>query len=317
MEMKAFVAVVEAGSFVGGAQALALSNSVVSRLVADLERRLGVRLLQRTTRRLSLTREGEQFHLRCREVLASLEAAEAEAGAQAGQAIGLLRLNVPVSFGMHHLAPLWPQFMARHPQVTLEVTLADRVVDLVEEGYDLAVRIARLPNSSLVSRALTSTRLVLCASPEYLARHGTPQHPQDLAQHSVFAYTLLSTGEHWEFTGPEGPVSVRVQPRLRSNSGDTCTTAALAHQGLVMQPSFMVWPALCSGALVEVLPQYRGLTLGVHAVLPSRLQQTTRVRALVAFLVEAFQDAPWADPAGLAAASASMAATAGGTTTGA
>jgi DNA-binding transcriptional LysR family regulator len=200
---------------------------------------------------------------------------------------------VPVSFGLMHLAPLWPAFLRRHANVTLDVTLSDRVVDLVDEGYDLAVRIAQLPASSLVSRKLTWTRLVLCASPEYLRRHGAPAHPSEIARHAVFSYTLLAMGEHWVFEGPHGPVSVKVTPRMRSNSGDTCCTAALQHQGLVLQPSFMVGNHLRSSALVEILPDYRSLELGVYAVYASRKHITTKVRVLIDFLVEAFRIRTW------------------------
>lgn len=293
-EMQAFAAVVDAGSFVRAAENLQVSKTAASRLIGNLEARLGVRLLHRTTRKLSLTVEGEVFHARCRDLLADVEEAEAEVTSRADEAVGLLRLNVPVSFGLLHLAPLWPAFMAQHPDVTLDVTLADRIVDLVDEGYDLAVRIARLPSSSLVSRRLASTRMVVCASPEYLRRHGTPRHPAEIARHTVFSYTLLAAGEHWSFEGPQGPVSVKVTPRMRSNSGDTCCTAALMHQGIVLQPSFMVSSHLRSGALVEVLPEYRSMELDVYAVYASRKHLTPKVRVLVDFLVEAFRVQAWA-----------------------
>ena len=292
-EMRAFVAVVDSGSFVRAADALALSKTAVSRLVGDLEARLGTRLLHRTTRRLSLTPEGEVFHDRCRQLLDGVAEAEAELSAQAGEAIGQLRVNVPVSFGLLHLAPLWPAFMELHPKVMLDVTLSDRIVDLVDEGYDLAVRIARLQASSLVSRRLASTRLILCASPQYLSRHGAPAHPSELARHAVISYALLAMGERWEFEGPDGPVGVGVVPRMRSNSGDTCCAAAVQHQGIVLQPSFLVAPHLASGALVELLPQYRSIELGVYAVYPSRKHLTTKVRALVDFLVDAFRMRAW------------------------
>ena len=292
-EMRVFVAVVDTGSFVRAADALSLSKTAVSRLVGELEARLGARLMHRTTRKLSLTPEGEVFHERCRQLLDGLTEAEAELTAHAGEAIGRLRINVPVTFGLLHLAPLWPAFMAMHPKVELDITLSDRVVDLVDEGYDLAVRIARLQPSSLVSRTLSSTRLVLCASPEYLRRQGTPQHPSDLAQHAVIAYTLLSMGERWEFEGPDGPVSVTVAPHMRTNSGDTCCAAALQHQGFVLQPTFLVGPHLASGALVEVLPQYRSIELGVFAVYPSRKHLTPKVRVLIDFLVDAFRMRAW------------------------
>lgn len=300
-EMRAFVSVVNAGSFVRAAEDLNLSKTAVSRLVADLESRLGTRLLQRTTRKLSLTQEGEVFLERCKELLDGLEEAEAELNTHTGEVIGQLRINVPVTFGLMQLAPLWPAFMDMHPKVMLEVSLTDRLVDLVEEGYDMAVRIARLPSSSLVSRQLTATRLILCASPEYLRRHGTPAHPSDIAQHSVITYTLLASGDIWEFEGPggndgnEGTVKVKVQPRMRTNSGDTCCAAAVGHQGMVLQPSFLVGALLASGALVEVLPQYRSITLGIYALYPSRKHLTPKVRALIDFLVEAFRSRSWLD----------------------
>ena len=292
-EMQAFAAVADAGSFVRAAESLQVSKTAVSRLIGDLEARLGVRLLHRTTRRLSLTAEGEVFHARCKALTADVEEAEAEVTARAGEAVGQLRLNVPVSFGLMHLAPLWPAFLQQHPKVTLDVTLADRIIDLVDEGYDLAVRIAQLPASSLVSRKIASTRLVLCASPDYLRRHGEPSHPADIARHTVFTYTLLATGDTWNFEGPDGPVEVKVTPRLRSNNGDTCCAAALQHQGIVLQPSFMVSHHLRAGALVEVLPQYRSLELGVYAVYASRRHVTPKVRVVIDFLVDAFRTCPW------------------------
>lgn len=292
-EMSAFVAVVDHGSFVRAAEALGQSKTAVSRLVGELEARLGARLLHRTTRRLSLTAEGEVFHERCRQLLGDVAEAESELSAHAGEAVGRLRVNVPVTFGLLHLAPLWPAFTALHPKVDLDVTLSDRLVDLVDEGYDLAVRIARLQTSSLVSRQLTSTRMVLCASPEYLRRHGTPTHASELTRHAVISYTLLSMGERWEFEGPEGPISVNVTPRMRTNSGDTCCAAALQHQGVVLQPSFLVGPHLQSGSLVELLPSFRSVELGVFAVYPSRKYLTPKVRVLIDFLVDAFQVRAW------------------------
>lgn len=293
LEMQAFVAVVDAGSFVRAADALDTSKSVVSRLVADLEARLGVRLLQRTTRRLSLTQEGELFLERCRDLLSGVGSAEAEVTRHADELIGELRVSAPTTFGLVHLAPLWPVFMARHPKLSLDVNLADRFVDLVDEGHDVAVRIARLPDSSLVSRQLASTRLVLCATPRYLRDHGAPRVPAELADHPVFAYKLLTTGDQWHFQGPQGPVVVKVHPRMRSNSGDSCVVAALQHQGLVLQPSFLVGAQLSAGALVEVMPAYRSIELGVYAVYPSRKLLAPKVRLLVDFLIESFRKPTW------------------------
>lgn len=292
-EMRVFAAVVDAGSFVRAADALDLSKTAVSRHVSELESRLGVRLLHRTTRKLSLTAEGQVFHARCKSLLGSVEAAEAEITAGSVQPSGVLRLNVPVTFGLMHLAPLWPDFMQRHPQVTLDVSLADRVVDLVEEGFDLAVRIAQLSSSTLVSRQLATTRMVLCASPEYLRRHGQPQRPADLARHRVLAYSLFHQGEHWAFDGPQGREVVKVSPVLRTNSGDTCRAAALAHQGVILQPSFLVGEELRRGELVEVLPGHRSGEMCIYAVYPSRQHLAPKVRAMVDFLVEAFRTTAW------------------------
>jgi len=295
LEMKTFAAVVDAGSFVQAADALAMSKPTVSRYVADLEQRLGVRLLQRTTRKLSLTEEGRAFYGHCKAVLADVEVAETEITSKSVAVKGLIKVNVPVSFGLLELAPLWPGFMARYPDVELDITLADRVVDLVEEGYDLAVRIARLPNSSLVSRKLASTRMVLCASPGYLRKHGKPKHPSDLTQHAVLSYSLLATGDQWEFDGPEGPVAITVKPIMRTNSGDTCIAAARKHRGIVFQPSFMVSADLQSGALVELMPQYRSMEFGIYAVYPTRQHVSPKVRAMIDFLVKEMNGVSWCD----------------------
>ncbi len=292
-QMRVFAAVVDAGSFVGAAAAIELSKAAVSRHVQDLEARLGVRLLQRTTRRVSLTDEGRAFHARCKDLLANVDEAEAEITVRAGEASGLLKINVPVSFGNLRLAPLWGAFLERNPKVTLDIVLADRVVDLVEEGFDMAVRIARLPDSSLVSRQLASTQLIVCASPAYLARHGTPEHPADLAHHAVVAYSLFSMGDIWQFESRDGPASVKVRPRLYANSGDTCRAVALQHQGIVLQPSFLVGDDLKSGALVPLLPAYWSINLGIYAVYPTRRHLSPKVRALVDFLVESARRLGW------------------------
>jgi DNA-binding transcriptional LysR family regulator len=177
--------------------------------------------------------------------------------------------------------------------VTLDVTLADRVVDVVEEGFNMAVRIARLPNATLISRQLTSTRLVLCASPTCLRNHGTPAHPSELAQQAVLAYSLFSMGDNWAFTGPEGMVSVKVSPRLRANNGDTCRVAALRRQGVVLQPSFRIGQDLIAGTLVELLPAYRSIEIGVYAVYPSRKFVAPKVRLLIDFLADPFRMQAW------------------------
>lgn len=293
-EMASFVAVVDAGSFVAAADALGLSKAAVSRQVGELEQRLGARLLQRTTRRLSLTDDGQLFYTRAKELLAAIDEAESEISLRSAEPSGRLRINAPLSFGILHLAPLWGRFADLYPKVTLDVDLSDRTVDLVEEGYDLAVRITNLPSSQLVSRQLATTRLRLCASPRYLAAHGIPAHPRDLATHQVIAYSYWSGGDAWHLVGADGGHDVRIHPRLRTNNGDTCRAAALAHQGIVMQPDFIVGDDLRSGALVELLPGYEALSLGIHALYPSRKHLPLKTRRMIDFLVEAFATPAWA-----------------------
>ncbi|MGE5489758.1 MAG: LysR family transcriptional regulator [Actinomycetota bacterium] len=288
LQMQVLVEVVHSGSFVSAADALGMSKAAVSRHIGDLEARLGVRLLQRTTRRLSLTEEGQIFHTRCKDILASVGEAEDEISTQTRTASGLLRISAPVTFGNRHLAPLWGGFRERHPKVTLDITLADRLVDLVEEGYDLAIRIGRLASSTLVSRKLATTRMVLCASPGYLDAHGVPRRPHELADHAVLAYSYWSTGDEWAFEGPEGAVGVRTRPCLTTNSGETCRAAALDDQGIILQPSFLVEDDLEAGTLVELMPEYRAVELGIYAVYPTRKHIPAKVRALIDFLGEHF-----------------------------
>jgi DNA-binding transcriptional LysR family regulator len=296
-EMSSYVAVVEARSFVGAANATSQSTTAISRHISDLEQRLGVRLLQRTTRRVSVTPEGEAFYARCKEVLAAINEAEAEVTTQSAEPSGLIRVNAPLTFGVLHLAPLWGRFIEQNPKVSFDVTLSDRVVDLVEEGYDLAVRITRLPNSTLVSRKLASSRLVLCASPGYLAARGVPTAPHDLGRLDVISYSYLASGDEWHFEGPDGPARVSVTPRFQTNNGDTCRVAALADQGVILQPDFIVADDLRRGTLVELMPQYRAMEIGIYAVYPTRKHLPLKLRRLVDFLVAAFHDPPWRHPA--------------------
>lgn len=286
LEMQTFNAVVEVGSFVGAADALNLSKAAVSRHVVDLERRLGVRLLHRTTRRLSLTPEGQMLYERGKDLLATLQDVEAEVTSRREVISGVLRINAPFTFGILHLAPLWGLFRQQHPQVVLDVTLSDRVVDLVEEGYDLAIRIAALENSTLVSRRLTTTRMTLCASPAYLRKHGTPRHPAELVNHQVMAYSYLSTKDVWRFEGPEGSIGVATKPWMHTNNGETCLAAALAHQGIILQPDFLVAADLKAKRLVELLPGYRSIEFGIYAVYPSRKHLSAKVKVLIDFLAE-------------------------------
>lgn len=293
LEMSVFTAVVDAGSFVGASETLRMSKAAVSRHVDSLEQRLSVRLLQRTTRRLSLTEEGRLFYQRSKEVLSALDDAESEVTSRTREPSGLIRVNVPLSFGITHLAPLWSAFMEANPQIDLDITLNDRVVDLVDEGYDLAVRISVMPNSMLISRKLVSTRMTLCASPVYLEQYGTPTHPRELVKHRVLAYTDWSGRDEWHFDGPEGTVIARTKARVYSNNGDTCRAIASQHGGIILQPSFMLDEDLRRGRLIELMPDYRAIELGVYAVYATRKQLPLKVRRLIDFLVDAFRDVSW------------------------
>jgi DNA-binding transcriptional LysR family regulator len=292
-EIKVFTTVAECGSFVAASDALGLSKAAVSRYVSDLERRLRARLMHRTTRKLSLTPEGEIFLARCRVILESIEESEEEISSRGLNASGTLRVTAPVSFGIRHLAPLWSDFLKAYPEVKVDLELSDRVVNLVEEGFDLAIRIGQLNDSTLVCRQLTSTRLVLCASPDYLKRHGTPNHPAELTEHETFSYSLLSTGHTWRFDGPEGRIDVRVSPRMSSNNGDTGVEVCVRGGGIHLWPSFLVEEQLRKGELVEILPAFKASIFGVYAVYPSKKYVSPKVRALVDFLLHKLSSKRW------------------------
>jgi len=291
--MRTFTAVVEAGSFVGAMNAVGLTKPAVSRHIAELEKHLGSRLIQRTTRRLSLTQEGLAYYHRCKEILSAVREAEEEVGVSTIEVQGKLRIGAPQTFGALHLAALWGRFVALHPQLILDVVLSDRIVDVVEESYDLVVRIARLPDSSLVSRTLAHTRMVLCSSPEYLTTRGTPKSPDDLVKHDIISYSYWSSGNAWSFQGPAEEVTVKVHPRIQTNNGDTCRAAALAHQGIVLLPDFLIYKDLRSGKLVELMPEFRATELGIFVLYPTRKQLPLKVRRMVDFLIDEFRMPPW------------------------
>ncbi len=293
LEMQTFAAVVDAGSFIKASETLVTSKAAVSRYVLDLESRLGVRLLHRTTRKLSLTEEGEVFYARCLDLLTLVDEAEAEITERSGRASGRIKLNAPVTFSVLHLGNVWGAFQKQHPSVTFDVSLSDRVVDLVDEGYDLAIRIAKLPASTLISRKLSSTRMVLCASPNYLKEMGVPLKPSDLSSHATLSYSYSSGKDEWEFEGPDGNESVKINPFIHTNSGDICRAGALDDQGIILQPSFLIGPDIKAGKLIEILPDYRAIELGIYAVYPTRKHLPSKIRLLIDFLIAHFKVAPW------------------------
>ncbi|WP_303905502.1 LysR family transcriptional regulator [Thiohalomonas denitrificans] len=294
--LEAFTAVVDAGSFSAAAERLGIAKSAVSRRVTDLESHLGVQLLRRTTRRLSMTEAGRDFHRRATLLLAEWE--EATQSVTEGQQTlrGRIRLAAPLSFGLLHLNPALTAFCAEHPGVVPDVDLNDRSISLVDEGFDLAVRIGYLADSTLIARALAPVRMVLCASPEYLARHGTPRTPRELADHQGLVYANVPESQQWRFADRQGHgESVRVPVRLRANNGDLLLDAAVAGLGVLASPTFLAYRVIAEGRLVPLLPDYRLSTAYAYVVYPSRRFVPRRVRVLVDFLLQRFGDHPYWD----------------------
>lgn len=287
--MQAFVAVVETGAFARAAERLGVSTSSLSRQVGDLESHLGARLLNRTTRRLSLTEGGQAFYERSVQLLAELAEAEAVASLAAAAPRGRIKLTCSVAIGLQRVAPAIARFCARYPDVKFDVTVADRLIDLVEEGFDLAIRIGRVGGESLVARRLGTMSLMMCASPAYLARRGTPRTPADLAGHNLFTYAYGPHPNLWRLTDAQGQEhQVRVNGNLHANSGDLLVEAAVAGLGITFEPDFIVGTHLDAGRLVRVLPDYVGQQGDIWAVYPSRRHLSVKVRLFVEHLSEAF-----------------------------
>jgi DNA-binding transcriptional LysR family regulator len=296
--MRVFSQVVESGGFSAAADKLGLSTTAASRHVAELEAHLQTRLLNRTTRRVSLTESGRAFYERAVQLLADLEEAEQEASRSAIVPRGTIKLTTSVNFGVRHVAPVIAAFLASHPGVRFDVSLSDRLVDLVEEGFDLAVRIGVPGSENLVARKLGETRLVPCASPAYLAAHGVPRVPADLAGHNCFTYEYISPRHVWRFHDADGKEhAVRVGGRLHSNNGELLAEAAAQGAGIVFEPAFIVGPDVRAGRLLPLLQEFTASPMPIYAVYPSRKHLSAKVRLFVEFLVERFAQAPdWSAP---------------------
>jgi DNA-binding transcriptional LysR family regulator len=287
--LEAYVRVVESGSFVRAAEKLGWSTSALSRHIADLEQHLGARLLNRTTRRLSLTETGQAFYERSVALLADLAEAEALAGEAAAVPRGRVRLTTSHSIAEQRVAPAIASFAARYPEVTFDLTVADRIVDLVDEGFDLAVRVGTVGSDRLVARRLGEMQLVACAAPAYLSRRGVPHHPSELETHDTLTYAYSPAPHQWRFTGPSGEqFAARVGGPLHANSGDALTAAAIAGLGIICEPDFLVGTALADGRLVRVLPGFDSARGDIWAVYPSRRHLSLKVRLFVDHLVEVF-----------------------------
>lgn len=285
-----FTKVVQSGSFTAGARAVGLPKSTASRKVAELERDLGAQLLKRTTRKVQLTDVGEEFYARASRIVTDIHEAEIAVSQLQSTPRGTLRLTAPVEFGLS-LAALLRRYMEENPHVTVDVVLTDRVVDLVEERFDLALRAGKLPDSSLVVRRLPPAKRVMCASPEYLERAGIPRRPEDLATHGCVVFEPGAEGATWRLDGPEGAVAVPVEARLRVNNYDMARQAALVGLGVAMLPTFQCADDVRTGKLVVVLPDWCSREVPMHAVYASARHMTPKLRRFIATLEE--MGAPW------------------------
>ncbi|WP_421876520.1 LysR family transcriptional regulator [Pacificispira sp.] len=293
-----FVAVVEQGGFAPAARLLGVSKSAVSKRISHAEERMGVRLLHRTTRKLSLTEAGERYFAYAVEALAAAKLAEDSVSEMQTTPQGRLRLNVPMSFGRLHIAPLIPQFLARFPKIDVDMVMDDTVVDIVANGYDIAIRGGTLSDSGLVARRIAPIRNVLCASPDYLERMGCPAVPADLAQHDCLHYSNASDGREWVMTGPGGEVRVATAARYCVNNSEALLAAVLAGSGIGRIPTFVCSGDLAAGRLVRLLPDFAFPEQAFYAVFPERRHLPIKVRSFIDFMRERFGgDTPYWDRA--------------------
>ena len=293
-----FVRVVDDGSFTRAAERLKLSRSVVSKYVTRLEGRLGARLLNRTTRRLSLTEAGRIFYERSRRGLQDIEEAEAEVSRLQEKPRGVLRINSPMSFGILHIAPALPEFLALHPEVSVEMNLDDRVVDVIEEGFDVSIRITEMPDSSLIARRLAACRHVIVAAPAYLEKHGTPRTPEDLRDHNIISFSYQASANDWHFISPDNKqVSVPVSGSMQANNSLALREALLRGAGITRTPTFVVGKDVQDGHLLSILGNYRTLEVSIYLVYPQRRHLSPKVRAFVDFMADRISEPPYWDTA--------------------
>jgi DNA-binding transcriptional LysR family regulator len=291
----AFVRVVDCGSFSAAAARLKISKSAVSAHVQRLENRLGVRLLNRTTRRLSVTEAGAAYYRHCIRIIADAEAAEQAAIALQREPRGTLRISAPDSFGWMHVAPALSGFLKRYPDLAVEITLSPAHVNLVEEGFDLAIRIGVLQDSRLVVRKLAPSRIILCAAPGYLEHRGVPRKPEDLAQHNCICTAVLPWGGEWPLASPRGKLRVAVSESFRSNSAEMLRAAALDGLGIVVLPTWAAAEPLRTSALERVLPGWELPASAIYAVYPGNRLMSMKVRAFVNHLARCFGKPPYWD----------------------
>ncbi|WP_297323808.1 LysR family transcriptional regulator [Nitrosomonas sp.] len=294
--MNAFVRVVEAGSISAAADRMNMAKSVVSRRLKELEEHLGVELFHRTTRQMNLTDSGRTFYQQCVRILDDILEAEHATSQFHGALKGSLKVAVPLSFGLMHLGPAIHEFLQIHPDVEFDLDFNDRQVDLLAEGFDLAIRIANLPDSSLIARRLAPIQAVMCANPAYLERMGTPQSPQELSNHRCLAYNLISNFENWDlYDAKEQLVRTKIVPYLKASDGQFLRDAAVAGLGIVLLPTFIVYQEIDNGTLQPLLTEFHAAPLTTYAIYPQTRHLSQRVRAFVDFLVKRFEGSPYWD----------------------
>jgi DNA-binding transcriptional LysR family regulator len=302
MDVLAFVRVVETGSFARAGARMDMSKSILSRRVARLESHLGAKLLTRTSQGAHPTDIGQTYFARASNILAELEAAQEVVAEAVTQVAGPIRLTAPLSFGTEYLAPALAEFACANPKVELDVSLEDKTVDLIGGGYDLAVRIGNLQDSSLIARRIAPVRRVVLASPDYLTRRGRPEHPRDLSTHDVVVYANAGQAEQWRFRIGGKWEQVRGHSRFRADNGELIRAAAAQGLGICILPTFIASPAIRSGALEVILGDFPLDDAGLHVVMPPGRAVTARVRALVEFLAKRFGPEPAWDPCSTAQA---------------
>ena len=295
-DIAVFVRVVDSGSFTAAAARLHISKSVVSKYVTRLEDRLGARLLNRTTRRLSLTEAGRVFYERSRKGLADIEDAQAEVSRLQSEPRGILRLNAPMSFGILHVAPALPDFLKLYPEVTVDMNLDDRKVDVIEEGFDVSVRISELPDSSLVAKRIAPCRHAIVAAPSYLEQYGTPRKPEDLRDHNIITYRYQESALDWHFQTPSNKsTSVPVSGSLMMNNSLALRAALLEGVGIARTPTFVVGQDIQGGRLISTLRDYDTLEVTIFLVYPQRRHLSPKVRAFVDFMAARISETPYWD----------------------
>ena len=293
--IRAFAKVVQHGSFAAAAREMRLSRSAVSKYVIDLEQDLGTQLLVRTTRSASPTENGQAYYERCTTILADLEEADLVVTRLQAEPRGILRVNAPMSFGTMHLGRAIADFMEKYPELQIQLVLSDQQIDPVQEGFDVTLRIADLPSSSMIARKIAPAARIVCAASSYLERRGTPKHPSELREHDCLAYGHLATGNQWKLTGPDGDHWIHIPWTLCTNNAEVLRDAAVKGRGIALLPTFIAGADLQKGSLQTILSNYKTPEISVYAIYPETRHLSIKVRVFIDFLVERFGGRPYWD----------------------